>query len=171
MSVGDLVTPALLLAAVLVGVFRRVPVYDAFVKGALSGLKTAWQVLPCLAAVMLAAALLAGSGALEALMALCAKPLAAIGIPQGALPVMLLRPVSGSAALAMLETTLAQYGADSATGRVASAMVGSSETILYTCSLYLAAAGVRKARHAPAAALLAWFAGAVAAAWFCALIP
>ena len=169
---GDLVTPALLLAAVLVGVFRGVPVYDAFVKGALSGLKTAWQVLPCLAAVMLAAALLAGSGRLEALTALCAKPLAAIGIPQGALPVMLLRPVSGSAALAMLETTLRPVWRRQRDGaRGPSAMVGSSETILYTCSLYLAAAGVRKARHARRLRCFAWFAGAVAAAWFCALIP
>ena len=161
MSVGDWIVPALLLLAVLAGVFRRVPVYDAFLRGAREGLKTAWQVLPCLAAVLLAV------GALDALCAGLARPLAALGLPAGALPVMLLRPVSGSAALGMLESVLQAYGPDSETGRVASAMVGSSETILYTCSVYLAAAGVKKARHALPAALLAWLAGALAAAYFC----
>ena len=83
---------------------------------------------------------------------------------------MLLRPVSGSAALGMLEKTLAAYGPDSPTGRAASAMVGSSETILYTCSVYLGAAGVKKARHALPAALLAWLAGSLAAAYFCKIL-
>ena len=167
MSAGDWIVPALLLLAVLAGVFRRVPVYDAFLRGAREGLKNAWQVLPCLAAVLLAVGLLTACGALDALCAGLARPLAALGLPAGALPVMLLRPVSGSAALGMLESVLQAYGPDSETGRVASAMVGSSETILYTCSVYLAAAGVKKARHALPAALLAWLAGALAAAYFC----
>ena len=157
MSVGDWIVPALLLLAVLAGVFRRVPVYDAFLRGAREGLKTAWQVLPCLAAVLLAVGLLTACGALDALCAGLARPLAALGLPA----------VSGSAALGMLESVLQAYGPDSETGRVASAMVGSSETILYTCSVYLAAAGVKKARHALPAALLAWLAGALAAAYFC----
>lgn len=167
MSAGDWIVPALLLLAVLAGVFRRVPVYDAFLRGAREGLKTAWQVLPCLAAVLLAVGLLTACGALDALCAGLARPLAALGLPAGALPVMLLRPVSGSAALGMLESVLQAYGPDSETGRIASAMVGSSETILYTCSVYLAAAGVKSARHALPAALLAWLAGALAAAYFC----
>lgn len=161
------VTPAVLLTAILAGVFRRVPVYDAFLRGAREGLKTARSILPCLAAVLLAAGLLTGSGALGALERGCAKPLEALGIPAGALKVMLLRPVSGSAALGMLERTLTEYGPDSLTGRVASAMVGSSETILYTCSVYLGAAGVKRARHALPAALLGWLAGSLAAAYFC----
>lgn len=164
---SDLVIPAMLLAMVLTGVFRGVPVYDAFLKGAKEGLKTAWQILPTLAAILFAAAVLTGSGALDALTALCAKPLKLLGIPEGALPVMLLRPVSGSAALGMLERVLAEYGPDSFTGRVASTMVGSSETIFYTCSLYLGAAGMKRARHALPAALIAWFAGSVAAGYVC----
>lgn len=164
------VVPAVLLLAVLAGVFRRVPVYDAFLRGAREGLKTAWSIAPCLAAVLLAAGLLTGSGALDALVGACAKPLERLGLPVGALPVMLLRPVSGSAALGMLEKTLAAYGPDSPTGRAASAMVGSSETILYTCSVYLGAAGVKKARHALPAALLAWLAGSLAAAYFCKIL-
>ena len=78
MSVGDWIVPALLLLAVLAGVFRRVPVYDAFLRGAREGLKTAWQVLPCLAAVLLAVGLLTACGALDALCAGLARPLAAL---------------------------------------------------------------------------------------------
>ncbi len=163
------VVPAVLGAMLLSGIVRRVPVYDTFLAGAKSGLQTAVSILPCLAAMLLAVALLTSSGALDALLSLLSAPLRALGVPEGALPVLLIRPFSGSATLAVLERTLQTLGPDSPAGRAASTMTGSSETIFYTASLYLAAAGVRRARHALPAALLAWLVGGLASAWACRL--
>lgn len=164
---NDWVVPAILLLMLLCGLVRRVQVYDVFLEGARAGLRTAWDVLPCLTAMLAAVALLTASGAMEALLSGLAPALQRLGVPEGALPVLLIRPFSGSATMAMLENTLAIYGPDSPEGRTASVMMGSSETIFYTASLYLAAAGVRRARHAIPAALLAWLAGGLASAWLC----
>lgn len=164
---SDLLIPGILLAMLLCGVIRRVPVYDAFLEGAKGGLKTAVNILPSLAAILAAVALLTASGAMEALLKALSPVLQALGIPEGSLSVLLMRPFSGSASLAVLEQTLQAYGPDSLEGRVASTMVGSSETLFYTCSLYLAAAGVKRSRHIVPAALLAWLAGGLASAWIC----
>lgn len=166
----DIVIPAVLLLLLLSGVFRRVPVYDAFLKGAKDGLGTAVTILPCLVAMLVAVAVLEASGAMESLLSAVSPAMRALGIPEGALPVMLMRPFSGSASLAMLEKTMATYGADSVEGRVASVMMGSSETIFYTASLYLAVAGVKKARHAIPSALVAWLVGSAVSAWVCGAI-
>ncbi len=167
---SDLLIPLILLAMLLSGVVRRVPVYDTFLEGARNGLKTAVTILPCLAAILAAVALLTASGAMEALMSALSPVLRVLGVPEGALPVFLMRPFSGSASLAMLEQVLAAYGPDSVEGRVASTMMGSSETIFYTASLYVAAAGVKRTRHAIPAALLAWLAGGLASAWICRIL-
>lgn len=163
----DLLIPAILLMMMLVGLIRRVKVYEVFLEGAQNGLRTAVTILPCLVAILAAVALLTASGAMDALLSALSPLLRALGVPEGALPVLLMRPFSGSASLAVLEKTLATYGPDSPEGRIASTMMGSSETIFYTASLYLAAAGVKRARHAVPAALLAWLAGGVASAWMC----
>lgn len=170
LTMSDLLIPALLMLILISGFVKRVPVYDAFLDGAKSGLATAIDILPALAAMLAAVALLTASGAMEALLKAAAPLLRLLGMPEGALPVMLMRPFSGSATLALLEKTLAAYGPDSHDARVASTMMGSSETIFYTVSLYLGAAGVKRARHAVPAALLAWLVGGLASAWICKLM-
>jgi spore maturation protein B len=146
---------------------RRVPLYDAFLVGAKKGIRTAVDILPCLVAMLTFIALLVHSGALSAFIGICSPALSILGIPEGVLPVFLIRPFSGSAALGMLEQTFERFGADSMEGRVASALMGSSETIFYTLPLYLAAARVKKTRYAVPAALIAWLIGGVASAWAC----
>ena len=163
----DLLIPCAFFFMLLCGVVKRVPVYDTFLEGAKSGLHTAVNILPCLAAILAAVALLVASGAMEWLLHVISPVLTALGMPEGSLPVWLMRPFSGSASLAMLEKTFEHYGPDSPEGLVASTMMGSSETIFYTCSLYLAAAGVKRPRHAVPAALLAWIAGGIMSAWVC----
>jgi spore maturation protein B len=167
MRIADAVVPGILLVILLIGLWRRVPVYEVFLEGAKKGLRAAAETLPCLVGMLAFIGLLIQSGALAALTDACAPLLKGLGIPAGALPVMLTRPFSGSATLAMLEGTLARFGPDSLEGRVASAMMGSSETIFYTLPLYLAAAKVKKARYAVPAALIAWLVGGIAAAAAC----
>ena len=144
------------------GLYKRVNVYDAFLKGAKSGLDTAVTILPSMAAMMLAVALLTDSRFMAALIGLLSPVFAFIGIDENAAPLMLMRPLSGSASLAILNSIFLTHGADSRAGMTASALMGSTETIFYTLSLYLAAAKVKKARHALPAALLAWLAGGIA---------
>ncbi len=167
---ADNLIPLILLVMLLTGLWRRVPVYDTFLEGARKGLSTAVTILPCLVAMLMAVALLGSSGAMEALFSLLRTPLRWLGIPEGTLPVLLMRPFSGSATLALLEKTLTSYGPDSPEGQIASTMMGSSETIFYTASIYLAAAGVKRARHAVPAALIAWIVGGLVSAWVCGVL-
>ena len=155
--------PLFVIACLLAGAWRRVPVYDAFLSGAQEGLDTARRILPTLIAMLSAIRALSVCGLMDALCAFFSPLTQAAGIPREVLPLMLLRPLSGSGALAMLKTILETCGPDSRAGMVASVMMGSSETVFYTCGIYLAAAGVKKSRHIIPCALLAWLAGSVAA--------
>ena len=161
----NLLLPLFLLLCMGVGAFRRTPVYDAFLEGAEEGLKTAGRILPALVAMLCAIRAFDACGLLSPLCDVLAPAAAWAGIPKETLPLMLLRPLSGSASLAMLKSILHTYGPDSRIGQVASVMMGSSETVFYTCGLYLAAAGAKKSRHTVPCALLAWLAGSVAAGW------
>lgn len=161
------IVPLLVLFIVGYGLFKRVRVYDAFLKGAKEGLRTAVNILPSMAAMLTAIALLNVSGLLPALTSLLAPVFTLIGIPGEAAPLMLMRPFSGSASLALLNNILDLNGPDSRAGLVASALMGSTETIFYTLSVYLAAAKVKKSRYAVPAALIAWILGGAAAGlWF-----
>ena len=155
--------PLFLLLCLGAGALRRVPVYDAFLEGAKEGLKTAGRIVPSLLAMLCAIRAFSACGLLPALCGLLEPLTARVGIPGETVPLMLLRPLSGSASLAMLKDILHTWGPDSRIGMVASVMMGSSETVFYTCGLYLAAAGVKKSRHTVPCALLAWLAGSIAA--------
>lgn len=156
--------PALCAAVVLMGLRARVNVYDAFVRGAKEGLATLAQMAPCLCAVLSLTALLRETGLLGALTEALAPGLEALRLPGEAAAVVLLRPLSGSAALAAVGDVIGRCGADSRAARLCCVISGASETVFFTASLYLGAAGVRRARYAVPAALLAYAAGVLAAA-------
>ena len=160
--------PLFALLCLGVGAFRRVAVYDAFLEGAKAGLTVAGRILPALIAMLCAIRAFTACGLMDRLCDALTPALVWAGIPRETLPLMLLKPLSGSAALAMLRDILGACGPDSRAGMVASVMMGSSETVFYTCGVYLAAAGVRRTRHIIPCALLAWLAGSLAAGW---LIP
>ncbi len=155
--------PLLAAAALAYGGFRGVAVYDAFIKGAARGVRMALSIAPYLCAALLLIALLRSSGLLSLLTSLAAGPMRALGMPEGTLPLIILRPVSGSASLAVLEDITRSYGADSHTARVAATMMGSTETALYTIAVYLGAAGIRKSRGILPVSLFSGLVGAVAA--------
>ena len=153
-------TAWLLAIAMVIAMIRRVEVYTAFTAGAREGMETAMRILPGLAAIFVALRML------EALCGALAPVAAWLGLPEGVMPLLLLRPLSGSASLGMLADILRQYGPDSRTGLVASAMMVSGETVLYTCALYLAAAGVKKSRYIIPASLLGWIVDCAVAGCF-----
>ena len=138
---------------------KGVDCYNAFIEGAKDALPTLVGLLPNLAAMLAAIAVFRGSGADAHIAGLFAPIFEAIGIPKELSSLIILRPFSGSGALAMLSDVLNSYGADSFIGRSASVAVGSTETIFYTLSIYCGAAGVKNARYALAAALISGLVG------------
>lgn len=138
---------------------KRLAMYDLFVQGAKSGLQTAIDILPNLAAMLCAISLLQTSGMMEALCSFISPAAGLLGLPQETMPLVLLRPVSGSASLAMLERIFEQYGADSRIGMIASVVMGSSETIFYTACVYMSAASEKKTGYAIPCALAGMLAG------------
>lgn len=162
--------PLALLALLVYGLLRRVKMYDAFVEGALEGLRTAVGILPYLLSALVAVELMKSSGAMDLLCAICTRPLGWLGVPGELTPLVVLRPFSGSAALAALQDIFITHGPDATVSRIASALMGSTETIFYTISLYFGAHGIKKSRHTIPAALLSMLAGTIAAALFTRLL-
>ncbi len=169
-SLLSLLPAALLAGAGLLGLGRKTDVFAALTRGAREGLVLLGRILPSLAVLLPAVYMLRASGAVDALTALLAPVLTRAGIPPETVPLMLLRPLSGSAALAAGSELMAAAGPDSPAGRTAAVMLGSTETTLYVLTVYFGAAGVRRSRHALPAALCADLAGFLAAAWFARLL-
>lgn len=160
-----MVIPLTIAGVALYGTFKRVDVYAALVQGAGEGLATTLRILPPLVGLMTAVYMLRASGALELLSAALAPITGKLGLPSELLPLMMLRPVSGSAALGVGAELIGRYGPDSTLGRMAAVMLGSTETTFYTVAVYFGAVGVNRTRYAVPAALCADLAGFLAAAW------
>ena len=156
--------PGFVVLVLLCGIRARIDVYSAFVRGAKEGLMTLVQMLPYLCAALTATALLGQTGVMDALQVGLSPVLARWRIPSQAAGVVLLRPLSGSAALSAVRDVIAGCGPDSRAARFACVISGASETIFFTGSLYMGAAGVKNGRHAVWAALCAYAAGVLAAA-------
>ncbi len=155
--------PVLLAGIPLVALARGVKVYPAFVEGAKQGFETAVRIIPALVAILVALGMLRASGAMDAATRALAPVTAWLGIPASVVPVMLVRPLSGGAALGVVGDVLRSEGPDSYAGRLVSVMAGSTETTFYVLAVYMGAAGVSRYRHALPAALVADLAGFAAA--------
>ena len=153
---------ALILASLaLYGALRGVDVFAAMTEGIADGLRVLLRIFPAVAALLTAVYALRASGALDALTGLLAPAFRLLGIPAETAPLVLLRPISGSGALAVAGDIMARYGPDSLAGRTAAVMLGSTETTFYVIAVYFGAAGVKKTRWAIPAALCADFTGFV----------
>ena len=145
MNPSDLIIPLLLAGAAACGTGRRVNVYAALTRGAEDGLTVLLHVIPALVGLLTAVSMFRASGAMDALARLCAPVLNLLGIPAETVPLMLVRPVSGSGALAVASDLMAAHGPDSYIGRVAAVMLGSTETTFYTIAVYFGSAGIVRA--------------------------
>lgn len=161
----SMLVPLILAGTALYGMARRVDVYDALLSGAGEGLGVLLRIVQALAALLPAVYMLRASGALELASGILAPVLEAVGIPPETVGLMLVRPVSGSAALGVGAELISAYGPDSLVGRTAAVMLGSTETTFYTIAVYFGAAGIVKTRYAVPAALCADLAGFLTAAW------
>lgn len=161
------VMPVMLISIVGYGLIKGINVFDAFLSGAKDGMKTAVKILPALVGLIAAISMLRASGALEFITRMLAPVTAFFKMPPEVLPLALLRPVSGSGALAVVNDIFKAHGADSLVGYTASVMMGSTETTFYTLTVYFGAVGIKDARYALKAALIADFVGMVASCLVC----
>ena len=161
----DYLVPLLLLGVTLFALKRQEDAYDLLLVGAADGLKMLLSIVPALVVLMTAVSMLRSSGAMELLSRFLAPVFSFFGIPPETAPLVLIRPISGSAALAVGAELMAQYGVDSLIGRTAAVMLGSTETTFYTISVYFGAAGIKKTRYTIPAALFADFVGFFMASW------
>lgn len=151
----DYLIPGMLLAVGALALGRKQDVYDALLTGGQEGLRIVVRILPSLVMLLSAFSMLRASGAIDLLTRRLTPAAQWLGIPPEVVPLMLIRPISGSAALAVGAELIAFYGADSLVGLCAAVMLGSTETTFYTISVYFSACGIRKTRYAVPAALFA----------------
>lgn len=167
---GNVLLFGIVLSFLVVGSVKRVPVYECFVDGAKQGFEVARDLLPYLVAMLCAVGVLRASGALEFLLDGLRYWIALLGFDTrfvDALPTALVKPFSGSAARALLIDTMKAHGVDSFPALAAATVQGSTETTFYVLAVYFGAVGIRRTRHAVSCALLADFAGVVAAILVC----
>ncbi len=155
--------PALVATLVLYGWVRGVRVYDSMVEGAKQGFQVAIRIIPYLVVILVVVGMFRASGGIDLLVGLLSPLTAFIGLPAEALPMALLRPLTGSGAFGVLAETMDAHGADSLVGYMVSTFQGSTETTFYTLAVYYGAVGIRDTRHTVPACLLADIAGILGA--------
>ena len=161
----EYVIPLLFLTVCLASLRKKENVYDLLLQGGVDGLKLLISIIPALVLLLTAVHMLQASGAVDLLSNLLAPVFSFFGIPPETAMLVLIRPISGSAALAVGADLMARYGPDTLIGRTAAIMLGSTETTFYTISVYFGAANIRKTRYAVPAALFADLVGFCMASW------
>ena len=151
--------PLLIVLMLMYGVAKRVAVYDAMITGAKEGFQVAVRILPFLVAIIVAAGMFRASGLLDLVVRTVGPITGAVGFPAEALPMAILRPLSGSGAYAVMAEIMQANGPDSFVGYLVSTLQGSSETTFYVLAVYFGAVGVSRVRHAVACGLIADLAG------------
>lgn len=161
----DYIVPLILLCVSLLALRRQEDAYDLLLVGAADGLKMLLSIVPALVLLLTAVTMLRASGAIELLTQAISPVFDRIGIPPETAVLILIRPISGSAALAVGSELMATYGVDSLIGRTTAVMLGSTETTFYAISVYFGAAGIRKTRYTVPAALFADLVGFLVSSW------
>ena len=162
--------PTLIFLFLLWGIIKKVKVYEVFVEGAKEGFNVAIRIIPYLVAMLIGIGIFRASGAMEFLI-LALNPITSfIGLPAEALPMALMRPLSGSGSLGMMTEIMKVYGPDSFIGVLVSTIYGSTETTFYVLAVYFGSVNIKKVRHALAAGLLADVAGILGALIVCRLL-
>jgi len=159
------VIPIAVVIILCYGLINKVKIYDEFVKGAKEGITTTIKIIPPIVGLMVAIGVFRASGALELLIYAISPITNLFLIPKEVLPLVFMRPISGSASTAITYNILDSYGADSYVGMVASTMMGSTETIFYTLAVYFGSVGIKNIRYTLKVALIAEFISVLASVW------
>ncbi len=162
--------PAIILLILTMGLFKKVPLYETFTEGAKDGFKVAVNIIPYLVAIIVAISMFRASGIIESIGTILKPILTPFNIPADTIPIMLVRSLSGSAALGVFSDIANNLGPDDYATKLSAIMVGSSETTFYVLAVYFGAVGISKLRYALIVGLLADFIGIVSAVLVCNLM-
>ena len=164
--ISNIAVPFTMLFIIAYGLMEKNKVFDTFLEGAKDGIKIIYNIFPTLLGLFLSINLLRESGIIDALAGFFSPMLTFLRFPPEVLPLALLRPVSGSASMAVATDIMKTFGVDSSIGLIASTIMGSTETTLYTIALYTSTVGIKNTRFVLAAALMADLAGMIASVVF-----
>lgn len=166
-TISVLFLPSLIMVILIYGIKTKTPIYDAFISGAREGLNTCIEILPFLIGIFIAIEALTSSGAMLFIESSVAPLFKLLHIPEELISLILLRPVSGSGSLVVVERIMTDNGPDSFIGRSAAVMAGSCETIFYVLALYFGVTSVKKMRHAFSAGLIGYIVGVLVSVYIC----
>jgi spore maturation protein B len=167
---SDFAVPTIFITILTAAVLKKVKAFDQFVEGAREGLETVIKIMPSLVGLLVAVGVFKASGALDILIFFM-KPLTdIISLPAEVAPLAFLRPISGSASLAFVADIIKNFGPDTFEGRVAATMMGSTETIFYTLTVYYGAVGIKNIRYTLTAAIIADIVSVIASVFACRII-
>lgn len=147
--------PIVVIIIIIYGIYKKIDIFDVFLVGVKEGMKTSINLFPTMFGMIIAINMLVSSGIISDISGLFSSFFSSIDFPIDVLPLAILRPISGSSALAILNDILSVHGPDSFIGRVASVMQGSTDTTIYIISLYFASVGIKKIRYSLVVGLLA----------------
>ena len=159
--------PVILLLILTMGLVKKIPIYETFTTGAKDGFKVAVNIIPYLVAIIVAISMFRASGIIEMLEQALSGVLSQIHVPADVIPIMIVRSLSGSAALGVFSDIANTLGPDDYATKLSAIMVGSSETTFYVLAVYFGAVGISKLRYALLVGLLADFIGIVATVCVC----
>ena len=162
--ISTIAVPVVIIIIVIYGIADKKKVYDIFVEGATEGMSIVIKIFPTLLGIFLAVRVLRSSGLLEIITRAVAVFTNKVGLPSEVMPLAMLRPISGSASLAVATDIMKTYGVDSKIGLITSTIMGSTETTFYTIAIYTGSIGVKKIRFVLVAALIADFVGMLTSA-------
>ena len=169
-TISTWILPFIILTILTIGIIKKVPIYETFTEGAKDGFKVSINIIPYLVAIIVAISMLRASGFIEGIGAMFSGILEALKVPVEVLPIMIVRSLSGSAALGIFSDIANTLGPDSYATKLAAMMVGSSETTFYVLSVYFGSIGIKKFRYAILTGILADIIGIVAAIFVCQLL-
>jgi spore maturation protein B len=164
-TISTLAIPALVVFIVIYGAIKKVKIYEAFVEGAKEGFNVGVRIIPYLVAMLVAIGIFRAGGAMEILSSFLSPVTKFIGMPPEALPMAIMRPLSGSGAMGVISDIFKTHGPDSLLGRMVSVMMGSGETTFYVLAVYFGSVGISKSRQAVPAGIVADIVGILMSVW------
>lgn len=165
--ISNLAMPIIILCIIICGMKERKNVFDIFLKGAKEGVKITFNIFPTLVGLFVAIGALRASGILDVINYIMNPILKLIHFPSELIPLAILRPISGSSSIAIATDIMKNYGVDSNLGKIASTIMGSTETTIYTIAIYTSCIKIKKTRHILLAALCADFIGIITSVIVC----
>ena len=164
---SNILVPSIILFVVMYGKYKKIDIYDSFVKGAVDGLKSAWSIAPYIIGIFLAIAIFKTGKGIEILEFIFTPIAKLMSIPKELIGLIIVKPLSGSGALAMYAELAQRVGIDTIVERMGSTIVGASETIFYTMAVYYGSLKIKNTRHTLTCAMLSHVIGVIASVFIC----